>query len=334
MISDDRQLKQTRQELTRLEEDLISLQREVLSVNPERFHLMAEAYVDHIIDLRSQIDEYIGIKAYQDKLQGIWLRLIGPSIQLGSASTSVLTSTIDNFRKSLRSITATLIGEIPFRKGGLSKEVETSCDLVIVGLSTGSLRVGLGLPPDRQISLFDDAHEDPVIKAINTFMEVASWASSTEISELPKSISDSPSRDYILRQVMNMSPSRKLPVDTIEFSGTLVNLPKIPLLTRGARSRLRDAIAKEPGAEYMEAVGTIREIDLDAMKFYLRERPENAQPLRCAVSDEMLEDAKTALGERVKVAGVIKRDKSGRVTLLKIKTLELAADAGDTISDV
>jgi len=326
MIADDRQLRQTRQELTRLEEDLISLQREVLPVNPERFHLMAEAYVDHIIDLRGQIDEYIGIKAYQDKLQGVWLRLIGPSIQLGSASTSILTNTIENFRKSLRSITATLKGEMPFRRGGLSKDVETSCDLVIIGLTTGSLRVGLGLPPERQISLFD-TQEDPVMKAIDTFMEVASWASSSDLSPvLSKSIEDSPSRDYILRQVMNMAPSKKLPVDTIEFSGTLVHLPKVPLLTRGARARLRDAIAKEPGAEYMEAIGTIREIDLDAMRFFLRERPGNAPALRCAVSDEMLEDAKAALGEKVKVAGTVKRDKSGVVNLLRVKTLELHDD--------
>ncbi len=66
MIKNDKQLRQTREELTRLEDDLISLQRELYSVNPERFHLMAEAYVDHIMELRKQIDEYIGIKIYQD----------------------------------------------------------------------------------------------------------------------------------------------------------------------------------------------------------------------------------------------------------------------------
>ena len=95
-------------------------------------------------------------------------------------------------------------------------------------------------------------------------MEVASWASTPELtSELPISISDLPSRDYILRQVMNMAPSKRLPVDTIEFSGTLVHLPKMPELTKAARSRLRDLITKQIGAEFMEAVGTDREIDLD-----------------------------------------------------------------------
>jgi len=330
MITDDRQLKQTQQELDRLEEDLMSLQREVYPVNPERFHLMAEAYVDHIIELRSQIDEYIGVMAYQNMIPGVWMRLIGPSIQLGTASASILTSTIESFRKSIRSITAILKGERPYKKGLLSKDVETSSDLVIVGLMTGSLKVGLSLPPERQVSLFD-VHKEPVAKAIDTFMEIVSWTSSSDLSlALPSSISDLPSRDYILRQVMNMAPSKRMPVDFIEFSGTLVHMPKAPVLSVEARSRLRNVIAKVPGAEYMEAIGAIREIDLDSMKFYLRERPDNAPPLHCAVSEDMLEDAKAALGERVKLAGSKKMDKSGRVILLKVKSFELAADDGDT----
>lgn len=326
MIENDKQLRQTREELVRLEEDLISLQKELYVVNPERFHLLAEAYIDHIIELRKQIDEYIGIKIYQDKLEGLWLRLIGPSMQLGTASASVLASTIENFRKSIRSIAAVLKGELPYRKGGISKGVEKSCDLVIIGLMTGSMRVGLGLPPEHQQDLFS-REDDPATRAINTFMEVASWASALELApELPLSVADLPSKDYVLRQVMNMAPSKKIPIDSIEFSGNLVRLPKLPILNRDARSRLYDAITKEKGAEYMEEVGTIREIDLDALKFYLRERPENKPQIHCEVSEDMMDDAKAALGEKVKVAGSVKRDVSGRITLLKIKSLEILSE--------
>lgn len=326
MIIDDKQLKQTREQLAQLEEDLISLQREVYPVNPDRFHLMAEAYIDHIMELRKQIDEYVGIKIYQDKLEGVWLRLIGPSIQLGTASASILANTIENFRKSIRSIAAILKGEVPYRKGGVSKEVEKSCDLVIIGLMSGSMRVGLGLPPERQPDLFTK-EEDPAIRAINTFMEVASWASALEVSpEIPSSIANLTSKDYVLRQVMNIAPSKKLPIDIIEFSGTLVHLPKLPVLTKESRSRLHDVIAKEKGAEYMEAIGTIREIDLDSLKFYLRERPQNEPQLHCEVSEEMIDDAKAALGEKVKVAGSAKRDVSGKITLLKVKTFEILTE--------
>ena len=57
------------------------------------------------------------------------------------------------------------------------------------------------------------------------------------------------------------------------------------------------------------------------LKFDLRERPDNAPPLHCAVSEEMLEDAKAALGEKVNVAGTVKRDKTGRINLLRVKAL-------------
>jgi hypothetical protein len=76
----------------------------------------------------------------------------------------------------------------------------------------------------------------------------------------------------------------------------------------------------------MEATGTIREIDLDTSKFYLRERPENEPQLHCEVNEEMIDDAKAALGEKVKVSGGVKRDVSGRITLLKVKSLEILSE--------
>ncbi len=52
-------------------------------------------------------------------------------------------------------------------------------------------------------------------------------------------------------------------------------------------------------------------------------------PLHCAVSEEMIEDAKSALDERVTVAGTVKRDELGKVILLKVKTLEISFDEGE-----
>lgn len=323
MIKNDAQLRQTREQIIRLEEDLAALQKEVYPVNPERFHLMAEAYIDHIMELRRQIDEYVGIKVYQDKLKGVWIRLVGPSVQLGTASASLLINTVENFRKSIRSIAAILRGEVPFRRGGISQDVEKSCDLVIVGLMPGSMRVGLGLPPERQPGLFDKI-EDPAVKAIDTFMEVASWVSAHDPpSKLPPSIEELVSKDFIFRQVMNMAPSKNAPIEVIEFSGNLVHIPKPPQLTKVARERLHNFITKKPDVEYMEAIGTIREIDLDALKFWLRERPNTEPPLHCVVLEEMIDDAKAALDEKVKATGSVERDTLGKIKILNVKTLEI-----------
>ncbi len=183
----------------------------------------------------------------------------------------------------------------------------------------------MGLPPERQPSLYDET-EDPVVRAINTFMEITSWASAAKISKLPSSIENLSQRDFVLRQVMNMAPSKKIPVNFIEFSGNLVTMIETPLLTKESRIRLHDLLVTETGAEYMEAIGTIREIDLDKLKFYLRERPNDAPQLHCAVNEEMLDEAKAALGEKVKIDGIIERDKWGKVKMLKVKALEIMSD--------
>ena len=326
MITNDKQLKQTREQLAHLEEDLATLQKEIYAVNPQRFHLMAEAYIDHIMDLRRQIDEYIGVKTYQDELKGLWIRLTGPSIQLGTASVSLLTGTLETFRKSIRGIASALKGEIP-RRGRVSMDIEKSCDLVIIGLSPGSMRIGLGLPPEQQLYLFEKAEEQPVLKALDTFMEVASWASSYDPSlELPSSIANLGLRDFILRQVINMTPSKNMPIEAIEFSGNLVHVAKPPQLTKKSRESLQNIITKKIEGETTEVTGTIREIDLDYLKFYLRERPNNEPNLHCEVTKEMIDDAQDALGVKVKVAGILEHDAVGKIKILKVRNIETVAD--------
>lgn len=325
MIINNEQLKQTREQLARLEEDLFSMQKEILPVNPERFYLLAEAYVDHIAELRGQIDEYIGIKACQDEFEGLWMRLIGPSIQLGTASASLLVNTVENFRKSIRSIAAILSGELP-RKGRISKSIERSCDLVIVGLKQGSMKVGLGLPPERQADFLKSA-ELPAVKAIDIFMEVSSWASSLEEEPVvPLSIENLPYKDFILRQVLNMTPSKNMPIEVIEFSGKLVHMPKTPQLSIGSRIRLQRVIVQKPESQGMEAVGVIREIDLDSLRFYLRERPNNELQLHCEVAEDMIDEVKAALGEKVKLSGIVDRDIKGKIKILKVKIFELISE--------
>ncbi len=64
MLTNDEQFRQTQELLEKLEQNLASLKEKILPINPERFHLMAEAYFEHIIELREEIDEYIGIRQF------------------------------------------------------------------------------------------------------------------------------------------------------------------------------------------------------------------------------------------------------------------------------
>ncbi len=61
MIENDDQLNQTRLAINDLEAAMAALKRDVLPLNAERFAVMAEPIVDHICELRQQVEEYVGI---------------------------------------------------------------------------------------------------------------------------------------------------------------------------------------------------------------------------------------------------------------------------------
>ncbi len=61
MIENDGQLNQTRLAINDLESAMAALKRDVLPLNAERFAVMAEPIVDHIRELRQQVEEYVGI---------------------------------------------------------------------------------------------------------------------------------------------------------------------------------------------------------------------------------------------------------------------------------
>ncbi len=61
MIQSDQEFELVRQQLTRAESALGALRREVLPQSEDRFLLMAEAYVEQILALRREIDEFLGL---------------------------------------------------------------------------------------------------------------------------------------------------------------------------------------------------------------------------------------------------------------------------------
>jgi hypothetical protein len=60
MIQDDKQLEQAVEQLGRMYRALAALRREVGSINPSQFALLAEGPMDEIAGLQRQIDDYSG----------------------------------------------------------------------------------------------------------------------------------------------------------------------------------------------------------------------------------------------------------------------------------
>lgn len=61
MIENDDQLNQTRLAIADLESAMAALKRDVLPLNAERFAVMAEPVIEHIRELRQEVEEYVGI---------------------------------------------------------------------------------------------------------------------------------------------------------------------------------------------------------------------------------------------------------------------------------
>jgi len=130
MINETAQLEIMRQQLALMEEALVSLQRDVLPRNKERYRLMAESYVGQIMDLRAKIDECLGLDGLASMRADLVITLEGPKVKLGEARSSIVTRTLDAFRRGLESIVELRIGpsEAPRTSGRRKQWIELLCD--------------------------------------------------------------------------------------------------------------------------------------------------------------------------------------------------------------
>lgn len=69
MITNDEDLTLVHRQLERIESALGALRREVLPQSEARFLLMAEAYVDQILELRAEIDAYLGLDLVRSHME-------------------------------------------------------------------------------------------------------------------------------------------------------------------------------------------------------------------------------------------------------------------------
>ncbi len=61
MIANDAQLVVVRRQLGLAEEALVLLRQDMYSKNPRNYAIFSESYIDMILQLRAEIDAYLGI---------------------------------------------------------------------------------------------------------------------------------------------------------------------------------------------------------------------------------------------------------------------------------
>jgi len=331
MIQNDEQLNQTRAAIAHLEAAVASLKREVLPLNPARFALMAEPAVDQIRELRSEVDEYLGITAAVSHAAEVWMRIAGPEIEIGDAPTSVITAMLDILRLGIQSVAEFLQrGAVGVRPTASLKE---ACDLRIVGWMPGSVQVGLRLPEIPPSEPDTPNASEQAREALALYLEAASWVGSEDDPiELERTIPNAEQRRLLLNQISRIVPRPRGAAETVELSGRRMIRGPVRL-QRSSRQRVRSALLQTIQEALVTARGLLREIDLDGRSFIVRDPEEAGKQTHCEISadsDDLLEIAKESLDHPVEVSGIQRRDPARRkVFPLQVREIEVLDQAVD-----
>jgi hypothetical protein len=323
VITNDTELEIVRQQLRRAENALDACRRDFLPKNEVQYHLFAGSTIELIQSLRAEIDEYLGIGCNAD----LAVSLEGETVALGTTSAGVVTRIIDTFRRGLQSLVGVL--HAVAKPGGLRKRagwIERLCDLSLAGLGPGSVRVYLDLPANSE-GLFEAEDRRLLSDALTTLFDGLEWAAREE-GAVPPSLERLPpsTRLSVLGVVARLLPPQTGAVERIAYRRRSEG-PTKPVrratLNRQSRQRVhREMEQLAADRKFTEAEGAIRQIDLDAQTFVLRDRPDNLPDLACEYPDDLAEIAKELLDCRVKVSGFLETSRITHRTKMEAETIE------------
>ena len=318
MIHNIAQLKSSEDALLDLYKALEALRADPTCSNTATFSVLAEGPLQEIRRIRAEIDDFTGISIAEREAAPLWLRLAGPKARWTETPASVLTAFLDALRKGVQSIaTYNVVGNIGGRP---PKEIQSVCDLELVGFAPGSFQVGMRLPEPTQLELFPGAYWQGAQIALGEFLSIARWAAAaTSVEDLSEMFKETPKRRVLIRALKPFVPRRNGGVDFLELSGSAVfqNTPiRLSQETIDVLIKASDS-AIDSTEERFE--GMIREMDLDRQTFKLRDVPVRGE-VACQFDDRVLPAAKEYLGSRVRVVGT--RGKSGTQGRLRVVDME------------
>ncbi len=228
----------------------------------------------------------------------------GPSPRV-SVLTRILTQTRDQVTRLAKQL------------GGVTTlRVPAALDMALVGVAGGSLFVGF--------SAVDATEEGEMTRhAIEAIADAGALiAGDATASELARSMPDPGARDMAVGAVRQLSPSGQLGISEIELLGRRVR--RSTSLTTDTRRHARVLMSQPaaPIAQHRSFVGTVREVDLDASRFEIRNVEGHIEDIRCA---HELEEAQVKLlvDQRVRVSGAPEFGANGVVRLLWVNEVEL-----------
>jgi hypothetical protein len=244
MITNDNDLRSTRERLRQAESIFEATRRDFLPHNEVQCRLFSGTTIDLIQSIRAEIDAYLGIGTDTD----LAISLEGDDVWFGMTSASVITRAIDTFRRGLQSVVGHLHTDAG--RNGTARQaawIERLCDLALVGLGPGrgSVQVFLDLPAGGD-GPFAEEDRRLLSDAISVLFDGLEWAAD-EKQAIPPALErlPQPTRSVVLGVVARLLPPQTGPVERIA-SRRRSEGPERPArratLTRQSRQRRQRAM--------------------------------------------------------------------------------------------
>jgi len=202
--------------------------------------------------------------------------------------------------------------------GFTTVRVPPALDMAFVGIAGGSLYLGF--------SAADAGEEADLTRtAIDTIATTSALvAEDHPLDEIAANFEDPAARDIAVSAIRHLSPSGQLGITEVAILGR--RIPKPVSLTTTTRRHARRLMAQPPTRAPGRAsfVGTVREVDLDAARFEIRNVEGHPEDIRCAHElDE--QEVKQLVDRRVRAAGTPEYGPRGTVRLLWVDEVERLA---------
>jgi hypothetical protein len=239
-------------------------------------------------------------------------RFVGPAVRVGDPRVGVVMGVFADLREEIRRIARSIAG----LSTGTDRRLRwpAHLDPHLAGLAQGSLIVGIRVPdptvgPDAEPELFPEVVGqvfESVRTAVRSLAIVSRHVREDGIDEnVVESFPDPAVRDTVLVAAKRIAPTGRRGIESVSLYGPGMDAGEPRPLTARSRQVLTRELAT-PIRTRVHEIGTfegvVREIDLDARRFEIR----NARPvgsLRCVYTARWDTNARRLLDARVRVTG-------------------------------
>jgi hypothetical protein len=269
------------------------------------------------------------IRAVEESDLVLWLE--GPALDVHNPRVSLISTIFRRVRVQVANV-AKAIAHL----SDSNRQIPRELDLGLSALARGSLVLGFTLPSPEGLQPNELGQEnllgeqDPLyraareaIRTIGVVTEQVSASTTEAIDRVYGTVSDPEVRDATLIAIAKLAPTGRNGVESVRIGGLQTEMGE-HALTKETRTLLKPILRSPVRSEEKGTIiGEIREIDLDLMRFVIRNvENENINQLRCSFHFPRENQARHLLARRVKVNGRIERDKDGRARLMAVESIE------------